>query len=537
VPGNPKGYTEGETVPFRVTIDGVTEGQTLWFIVELALNTSDAYGFTCIEPWDTTFYQDGINMTPPPFDHALTGNMDGFNAEGAKIDTVNFLGYNDGYQRWNVTFTITDDTQPVYVVYGGHLAATGDPIASGGIVPQGQGASHGNGVFQARVTSPGTGDKTVNINPNNITERAAVVSSINVAKVTVPSGSSTPFTFITTAPIGTFTLTDTSIPWNSGNLLPGTYYITELPVAGWSLSSIIVNDPNGGSTVDLVTGTATINLQANNHVTVVFVNVEEEAPLFGSISVVKSTCPAGSSAVFDFVTSVVPPGFFTLSDGGIWNSGDLAPGTYFVTELPLAGWDISNIIVDAPSGSYSVDLASGTVTIDLESGSHVTIVYANTEKTPQHCCCVPKAPCCCKCDCCCTKNSCKACCDRHLCCCVPKASCNCKNKVSNNSYADDIESGPNNTQITTVDSSTSMLTSSSPVQTTLSSNNSLDRSDLSSVLPSQTTSPTPTPSASDDSVMFGLAWIGVAVVALFVAITTLLSITLLYLRKRHVFSR
>ncbi|MCL2477308.1 hypothetical protein [Candidatus Bathycorpusculum sp.] len=82
-----------------------------------------------------------------------------------------------------------------------------------------------------------------------------------------------------------------------------------------------------------------------------------------------------------------------------------------------------------------------------------------------------------------------------------------------------------------------MLTSSSPVQTTLSSNNSLDRSDLSSALPSQTTSPTPTPSASDDSVMFGLAWIGVAVVVLFVAITTLLSITLLYLRKRHVFSR
>jgi hypothetical protein len=56
-------------------------------------------------------------------------------------------------------------------------------------------------------------------------------------------------------------------------------------------------------------------------------------------------------------------------------------------------------------------------------------------------------------------------------------------------------------------------------------------------LPSQTTSPTPAPSASEDSVMFGLAWIGVAVVALFVAITALLSIIVLYLRKRHVFSR
>ncbi|MCL1976693.1 MAG: hypothetical protein FWG55_01070, partial [Candidatus Bathyarchaeota archaeon] len=300
VPSNPKGYTEGETVPFRVTLDDVAEGQTLWFMVELALNASDAYAFTCIEPWDTTYHQDGINLTPPPVEYDLTGDMDGFNAAGAEINNVNFLGYNGGYQRWNVTFTITDDTQPVYVVYGGHLAATNDPIASGGIVSQGEGASHGNGVFQARVTSPGTGDKTVDINSHDITERAAVTTSFTVAKVTIPPGSPMAFNFITNTPTGTFTLTGTSVPWNSGNLQPGIYYVTELPTEGWALSNIVVVDPSGGSTIDLETGTAIINLQSGNNVAVVFINTELVGPLPGSISVVKSTCPSGSSAVFDF---------------------------------------------------------------------------------------------------------------------------------------------------------------------------------------------------------------------------------------------
>jgi len=82
-------------------------------------------------------------LLPPPLASSLTGDIQGFNAAGAIITEVDFLGYgatNPGYQSWNVTF-LALSAQPVYVVYGGHIASAGNPIASGGTVPPNSGAS------------------------------------------------------------------------------------------------------------------------------------------------------------------------------------------------------------------------------------------------------------------------------------------------------------------------------------------------------------------------------------------------------------
>ncbi len=65
----------------------------------------------------------------------------------------------------------------VYIVYGGHIAAPGDPLPyPPGTVPDDAGASSCSGVFQARIASEGGGDKTVNFSPSLIAPLVATVS-------------------------------------------------------------------------------------------------------------------------------------------------------------------------------------------------------------------------------------------------------------------------------------------------------------------------------------------------------------------------
>ena len=135
VPGHPKGYAEGETAAFRVTIDA-TSGEQLMFEVCLDFDDSGAYAFTEIDPWRTSH----TGMTPPPALADLTGQVaPGFDGAGLTIDSVTPLGEGGGlcpgnYLAWQVAFTM-DTTGTAYVVYGGHLAAPGDPLPGGGVVP------------------------------------------------------------------------------------------------------------------------------------------------------------------------------------------------------------------------------------------------------------------------------------------------------------------------------------------------------------------------------------------------------------------
>ena len=376
VHGNPKGYTEGETAAFRVTLDNFVEGQTLWFIVELDLNASNAYAFTGIAPWDTTYQQDGVHLRPPPLENNLTGDRDGFNAAGAVITDVTFLGYSDGYQHWNVTVrTIT--TGPAYVVYGGHIAASGNAIASGGIVPPDKSASHIQGVFQARVSSPGTGAKTINFNANSITENEPK-QSFTVTKITIPHSPTTTFNFTTSATSEPFNLTS-GASWNSGNLPPGNYTITELMPEGWDLTNIIIVDPDFGSTIDLESATATIDLDPNEHITIIFINTKQVTHPMGTITVNKVTIPSETETNFDFITSS-SEGTFSLSGGNSWSSEELSPGNYTITELVPEGWDLTNIIIVDPDFGSTIDLESATATIDLDPNEHITIIFINTKQ-------------------------------------------------------------------------------------------------------------------------------------------------------------
>jgi len=91
--------------------------------------------------------------------------------------------------------------------------------------------------------------------------------------------------------LGSFSLDDDSDPALSNiieflNRVSGTYIVTEAAESGWDLSGLVIVDPDGGSSVDLVNRTATIDLDVGENITVTFTNSKR-----GAITVVKQASP------------------------------------------------------------------------------------------------------------------------------------------------------------------------------------------------------------------------------------------------------
>ena len=55
---------------------------------------------------------------------------------------------------------------------------------------------------------------------------------------------------------------------------PGVYTFTEAALAGWDLTSLVINDPDNGSSFNLATRTATIDVDAGENITVTFMNTQ-----------------------------------------------------------------------------------------------------------------------------------------------------------------------------------------------------------------------------------------------------------------------
>jgi len=259
------------------------------------------------------------------------------------------------------------------------------------------------------------------------TQQAPDYGSFSVAKVSCPGDSSESFRFVTSAPAGSFNLTDGQ-SWSSGNLSPGIYTVTELVPQGWELTNILLNDPSGISTVDLATGTATINLQAGTHISIVYQDAQL-SPQGGFISVVKVACPTDTCIEFSFVSSA-SEGSFSLGNGEVWTSSELSPGRYLITETMQPGWALANIVIADPSGTSTFDLTTGTATINLQANTHITIIYQNTEQTHPDCYDCENKPCQCKsCNDCYQKPcQCKPCSDCYQKPCQCKPCCDCSQK-------------------------------------------------------------------------------------------------------------
>jgi hypothetical protein len=101
---------------------------------------------------------------------------------------------------------------------------------------------------------------------------------------------------------------------------------------------------------------------AGNTTTVTFTNTA-----LGSIAVEKATVPPGSQQAFSFTSSYGPP--FSLLDGQSNGSGPLTPGTYAVTEAPVAGWATAVTVGGFPSNPAAIALAAG---------ANIAVLFTNT---------------------------------------------------------------------------------------------------------------------------------------------------------------
>ena len=187
-------------------------------------------------------------------------------------------------------------------------------------------------------------------------------SSVTITKQTDPAGSSEQFDF--GGGLGAFSLSGaTGSNSHSVQVDPGTYAVTEAAKAGWDLTQLTCTDgsPTGGQT-------ATISVSVGEDVTCVFRNTRQ-----GTITIVKQTDPAGSTEDFDF-SGDGPLGSFALSEGEA-HTVSVAPGSYSVTEVVKAGWDLTQL--SCSDGSAT---SGRTATIGVSIAENVTCTYRNTEE-------------------------------------------------------------------------------------------------------------------------------------------------------------
>ena len=98
--------------------------------------------------------------------------------------------------------------------------------------------------------------------------------NIIIYKETNPDGSLETFEFDPSWGDTNFTLTDGQ-NYNSGALMPGTYTVEELIKTGWILEDLVCTDPDGETTWDKLTRTATIDLDPLETVRCTFTNNQE----------------------------------------------------------------------------------------------------------------------------------------------------------------------------------------------------------------------------------------------------------------------
>ena len=164
------------------------------------------------------------------------------------------------------------------------------------------------------------------------------------------------------------------------NVTPGAYTVTEAAVAGFALSGLTCNDPDGGTTVNLASGLASIDLDAGETITCTFKNTK-----LGKIVVIKDTVPKDAQD-FAFTTSGgLNPTSFSLdddADGTLSNTqtyNDVTPGTYALAESSVAGFALTSLVCTDPDGGTTTNLASGTASIDLDPGETITCTFENTK--------------------------------------------------------------------------------------------------------------------------------------------------------------
>ena len=201
--------------------------------------------------------------------------------------------------------------------------------------------------------------------------------SITVQKIADPAGTFE-FTFGPSGDVRDIASGGVGDTW--AGLDAGDYSLTETVTSPWQLLSAACDGQpyqSGGA----------ISLDWGDDITCVFSNES-----LAEIVVSKSTAPATDPERIDFAFTG-GLGAFSIGDGEERSSGLVGAGTYSVTELVPAGWDLTDVacsvqsLVDQPTGSvwtYGGDelFADGDTSaeIDLAPGDRVSCEFTNTQR-------------------------------------------------------------------------------------------------------------------------------------------------------------
>jgi len=106
-----------------------------------------------------------------------------------------------------------------------------------------------------------------------------------------------------------------------------------------------------------------------------------QLPQTGSITIYKQTDPNNDPSVFHFTGSAnLPVTSFDLSDGGFQAFYERRAGTYTVTEQPLAGWALTEVVCEMGGDSFPFTLEDSALTVELDWGNIVTCTFYNEQQ-------------------------------------------------------------------------------------------------------------------------------------------------------------
>jgi len=167
--------------------------------------------------------------------------------------------------------------------------------------------------------------------------------TISIVKETL--GGDASFDYTSNLPGGNFSLSTasgSSPPKAFTDVSPGSYTVTETVPAGWDLTDLSCNDPDGGTTWDVDTGIVTMDVDAGETIDCVYQNTKH-----GTLIVEKQTLPDGDTTSFEFTGNLSG----NLTDGQQLTVSDNFASTISSQEVVPADWNLVNIVCSGATDS------------------------------------------------------------------------------------------------------------------------------------------------------------------------------------------
>jgi uncharacterized repeat protein (TIGR01451 family) len=271
---------------------------------------------------------------------------------GGNNDGTAAISNADTFRHYNLVLKDVEPNETVYVIFCARL---------------GLDASEYNGSSLSIRTAQG-GQENIPIPVNALLRRP----SLTITKVVV-GGAAQPsdFSFNVSPAINGQSVFNIPSGQNSvliDNIFPdGSFIITENSASGYTFTS----GTGTNCTFNGSTATATV-VAAKNPTNASCTFTNSQVP--GKIIVVKQTLPDGDPQSFGFTASYDNDGF-SLSDGQSNDSGNLAAGSYSVSETVPTGWDLTNTTCLS-----SIQDTESAGNLELDAGETITCTFTNTKR-------------------------------------------------------------------------------------------------------------------------------------------------------------